>query len=343
MTNSSRMVVEAAEAPEVIARQLAANRKALDRLGTTLRDDPPRAIVTCARGSSDHAATYLKHLVETRAGVFVTSASPSVSSIYNAAPAMKDALAIGLSQSGKSPDLLATMNAAKQAGARTLALVNDPDSPLARMADTTLPLHAGAEISVAATKSFIALLAASATLVATWTRDAALYDELDRLPTLLTKAWASDWSAMVERLIDARGLYVIGRGPGFGIAQEAALKLKETCGLHAEAFSAAEVRHGPLALVGPDLPLLVFRQNDESAPGIDALVADALANGARVLVAASSEPPAGADHLFVPAAESVLAPIAAIQSFYRAAETLSRLRGFDPDRPPHLNKVTETV
>ncbi|WP_419809267.1 SIS domain-containing protein [Sphingomonas sp.] len=339
---TSRMFLEAAAAASVVARQLAANRAATDAFAAKLRADPPHVVATCARGSSDHAATYLKHLVETRAGVLVTSASPSVSSVYHAAPAMVGALAIGLSQSGKSPDLLATMTSAKAAGARTLALVNVADSPLAALADTTLPLHAGAETSVAATKSFIALLAAAAALVAAWTQDSRLSADLDGLPDLLGRAWTSDWTPLVDALADARGLYVIGRGPGFGIAQEAALKLKETCGLHAEAFSAAEVRHGPMALVGPELPLLVFRQDDASAAGIDALVADALANGARVLVA-GDRPLPGADHLFVPSAEPILAPIAAIQAFYRAADALAHRRGLDPDRPPHLNKVTETV
>lgn len=337
------MFVEAAEAPAMVARQRAANRALLDAIGGRLRDSPPSAIVTCARGSSDHAATYLKHLVETRAGVLVTSASPSVSSVYHATPAMHGALAIGLSQSGKSPDLLATMAAAKAAGAATLALVNVPDSPLAALAESTLPLHAGPETSVAATKSFIALLAASAGLVAAWTEDRALGVALDGLPDLLARSWDSDWTTLIDSLADARGLYVIGRGPGFGIAQEAALKLKETCSLHAEAFSAAEVRHGPMALVGPDLPLLVLRQDDESAAGVDSLVTDALANGARVFVAADRAPQQGADHLPMPAADPLLAPIAAIQAFYRAAEALSRRRGRDPDRPPHLNKVTETV
>lgn len=339
----SIMFAEAAEAPDVVARQLAANRPLLQAFGNTLRAATPSTVVTFARGSSDHAATYLKHLVETRVGLLVTSASPSVSSVYHAAPAMTGALAIGLSQSGRSPDLLAAMAAARDTGARTMAMVNAPDSPLAALADVALPLHAGPETSVAATKSFIALLAASAALVSAWTSDAALDTALDDLPHLLARSWQSDWSALVDALVDARGLYVIGRGPSLGIAQEAALKLKETCGLHAEAFSAAEVRHGPIALVGPDLPLLIFRQDDESADGIDALVADALAKGARVLVAAERAPLAGAEHLWVPPAEPVLTPIVAIQAFYRAANALSHRRGLDPDRPPYLNKVTETV
>ena len=138
-----------------------------------------------------------------------------------------------------------------------------------------------------------------------------------------------------------RRLYVIGRGYGLGIAQEAALKFKETCGLHAEAFSAAEVRHGPMALVGPDLPLLVFRQGDETGEGVDALVADAVARGATVLVADGASP--GAIPLPCPSAHPAIEPILQVQAFYRAVEALARARDFDPDRPPHLRKVTETL
>lgn len=340
---ATAMFAEAAEAPEAVARLLATNGELLAELGDTLRALAPRAVMTCARGSSDHAATYLKHLVETRTGVLVTSVSPSVASVYRAAPVAEQALAIGLSQSGKSPDLLAAMRAAADAGARTLALVNVADSPLAQQSDAVLPLSAGPERSVAATKSFIAMLAGSAALVAVWTQDSALRGAIDALPERLERAWECDWSALVDALAEARGLYVIGRGPGFGVAQEAALKFKETCGLHAEAFSAAEVRHGPMALVGPDFPLLVFRQDDASAAGIDALVADALGQGARVLVASDGAVPRGATWLPLPLADATLVPIAAVQAFYRAANALSVLRGFDPDRPPHLRKVTETV
>lgn len=335
------MFAEAAEAGEAVARQLAANRGLLADLAAELRARPPEAVLTCARGSSDHAATYLKHLVETRLGIVVASASPSTASLYGAAPHARDMLAIGLSQSGQSPDLLATLAAAAEAGARTLAMVNVADSPLAAQADTVLPLAAGPERSVAATKSYLATLAASAALVAAWADDAALAEAVSELPAQLSSAWACDWSPLVEALTDARGLYVIGRGPGFGAAQEAALKLKETCGLHAEAFSSAELRHGPMALVGRDFPLLVFRQRDEAAAGIDATVAEMVARGAPVLVAGVAQ--RGAIALPVPESASVTAPIVAVQAFYRAANALSLRRGLDPDRPPSLAKVTETV
>ena len=164
---------------------------------------------------------------------------------------------------------------------------------------------------------------------------------LDAAPALLDQAWQQDWSALVEGLVDARGLYVVGRGLGLGAAQEAALKFKETCGLHAEAFSAAELRHGPMALVGPDFPLLVFRQSDETQEGVDDLVAEVAARGGTVFVVGQAA--AGAIALPSTAADPAIEPMLQIQSFYRAANALSLARGLDPDRPPHLAKVTETL
>lgn len=338
--HETRMFAEAAEAADVVERQIAANAEAVASLAATLRADPPRGVVTFARGSSDHAATYGRYLIETRLKLLTTSGSPSVASVYGAAPDYSGMLAIGISQSGKSPDILAGVRTAGGAGAKTLALVNVEDSPLARDVDCCLPLHAGPELSVAATKSYIAALASQLHLVASWDEDEALLKALQSAPALLRQAWECDWTPLVEHLVKARGLYVIGRGIGLGIAQEAALKFKETCGLHAEAFSAAEVRHGPMALVGPDFPLLVFRQNDETADGVDELVADVVARGG--IVFASGGQVDGAIHLPHVSAHPAVEPLLQIQSFYRAANTISILRGFDPDRPPQLSKVTET-
>lgn len=334
------MFREAAEAPAVAARLLAANNPLVQPLGATLRANPPRAVVTCARGSSDHAATYAKYLIETSTGVVTSSAALSVSSVYAAEPKLEGVLYLAISQSGKSPDLLAAVEAAKQAGALVVALVNDVTSPLAALADHVLPLHAGPEVSVAATKSYIAALAAIAQLVAAWSQDASLATALKGLPAVLSEAWPLDWTPVAERLRGATNLYVLGRGVGFGIAQEAALKFKETCGLHAEAFSAAVVLHGPMALVQPGFPVLIFAQEDQSQTSVLDLARDLKARGVDVMLAGGE---AGAGALPTVKAHPNLEPIARIQSFYRMANALSILRGHDPDKPPHLNKVTETI
>ncbi|MBV8342247.1 MAG: SIS domain-containing protein, partial [Gammaproteobacteria bacterium] len=265
------MYREAAQAPDAVREQLQANAASVRSLAERLRAQPPRAVVTCARGSSDHAATFARYLIETRLGLLTSSAAPSVSSVYAAAPDLSGTLMLAISQSGASPDLLAAVSSARAAGARIVALVNTEASPLAQLADDLLPLRAGEERSVAATKSFIASLAAVVQLVASWSRDAQLSAALEQAPELLRGAWQLDWSAAVTRLTSARDLYVVGRGLGLAVAQEAALKLKETCSLHAEALSAAELRHGPMALVQRGFPLLIFTQDDETRAGVAAL------------------------------------------------------------------------
>ena len=338
----TRMFAEAAQAASVVRGQLAANQAGVAALAARLRTLKPRAVTTIARGSSDHASTFAKYLIETRLGLMTASAAPSVTSLYDGAPGMQGVVCLAISQSGKSPDLLQAAAAAKAAGGYVVALVNVEDSPLAALADAVIPLRAGPELSVAATKSYIASLSAITHLVACWTEDPALLEALDGLPTLLEAAWALDWSAGVEALKSAHNLFVIGRGVGFGVAQEAGLKFKETCGLHAEAFSAAEVRHGPMALVGPGFPVLAFAQGDESQAGIDELLSEFARRGAQVLAAGAADRE-GVISLPAPAAHPVLAPIGLVQSFYRMANALSVARGFDPDHPPHLHKVTETV
>jgi glucosamine--fructose-6-phosphate aminotransferase (isomerizing) len=335
------MFREAAQAPQAVRAQLAANAAQVARLAERLRKTPPRAVVTCARGSSDHAATFARYLIETRLGLLTSSAAPSVSSVYATATDLAGTLMLTISQSGASPDLLAVVAQARKAGARIVALVNAEESPLAQLADELLPLHAGPERSIAATKSFLASLAAIVQLVAAWSNDRALAAALEGVPQLLTHAWQLDWSALVTRLTAANNLYVIGRGLGLGVAQEAALKFKETCGLHAEAVSAAELRHGPMALVRAGFPLLVFSQDDESRPGITQLAAELAAQGADVLLAGTHL--AHTSELPTEAAYPVIEPLLFAQSFYRAANALSLARGYDPDAPPHLRKVTETL
>jgi glucosamine--fructose-6-phosphate aminotransferase (isomerizing) len=335
------MFHEAAQAAAVVRTQLAANAAQVAQLAERLRRTPPRAVVTLARGSSDHAATFARYLIETRLGLLTASAAPSVSSVYDAAPALAGTMMLTISQSGASPDLLAVVSRARAAGAHIVALVNAPDSPLAQLAHELLPLHAGHEQSVAATKSYIGSLAATAQLVGAWAGDVALAAALQQAPEQLARAWQRDWSAAVTRLTPASNLYVIGRGLGLGVAQEAALKLKETCGLHAEALSAAELRHGPMALVRAGFPLLVFTQNDESRTGVTQLAAELAAQGADVLLAGAQV--AGATELPTEGAHPVIEPLLFAQSFYRMANALSLARGRDPDAPPHLRKVTETL
>jgi len=335
------MYQEAVQAPLAVNTQLAQNASQLRELGARLRAEPPRAVVTCARGSSDHAATYARYLIEAHTHVLTSSAAPSVSSVYEAQSDLQGTLFIAISQSGKSPDLLAATRNAKDSGALTVALCNTIDSPLMQLVDVAVPLHAGPERSVAATKSYITSLSCIAQLLANWVEDRRLLATLPQVPEMLARAWECDWTRAVETLRGAVNLFVVARGFGLGIAQEAALKLKETCGLHAEAFSSAEVKHGPMALVRAGFPVLMFTQRDETRVGIQELSAEFAARGARVLIAGAEA--AGAISLPAIASHPVIEPLLTIQSFYRMANELALARGLDPDCPPHLNKVTETI
>ena len=341
LARSTRMFEESAEAPAAVARQLDRNRALIARLGERIRRLSPLAVVTGARGSSDNAATFAKYLIETKTATLTSSAGLSVSSVYTAHPKLDGTLFLAISQSGKSPDLLSAVQTAKDAGAFVVAIVNDEAAPLSSIAHDVIPLHAGPERSVAATKTFIASLSAIAQLVGAWCNDSALAESLAALPASLQRAWSEDWSDMTGALAPARDMYVVGRGLGFGTAQEAALKLKETCGLHAEAFSSAEIRHGPMALVRAGFPVLVFAQDDETRSGIAELAASLVGAEASVMTAGISCP--GATCLPTLATHPVLQPILIAQSFYRAANALALARGYDPDRPPLLDKITETM
>jgi glucosamine--fructose-6-phosphate aminotransferase (isomerizing) len=347
------MFQEAASASSAVRAQLQTDGAAIAAIGAAVRRLAPRAVITCARGSSDHAATFAKYLIETRAGVLTASAAPSISSVYGVVQDLRGCLFIAISQSGRSPDLLASVAAAKAAGATILVLCNNPDAPLVAAADLTIGLRAGIETSVAATKSYLAALAALIRLVAAWTLDATLESDLAGLPALMDRSWALDWSAALPPLESAAHLYVVGRGRGLGLgaAQETALKFKETCGLHAEAFSSAELRHGPYALLGPGFPALLFAQLDATRAGIEALGVELARRGLPVLIAgvqelgAAADAARGAGAVLLPtiSATAEIAPILLAQSAYRLIASLAMRRGFDPDRPAHLRKVTETV
>ncbi|HYC96244.1 MAG TPA: SIS domain-containing protein [Sphingomicrobium sp.] len=327
---------EASETPQVVERQLAANERTLAELGERLRRAPPSVVVTCARGSSDHAATYGKYLIETLLGVPVASAAPSVASLYAAPPRTQGALLIVISQSGRSPDLIATVDAYRKSGTHAVVLVNDLDSPLAAMADTLLPLHAGPELAVAATKSCIAALAGLAAIVAAWSDDAKFREALRNLPPMLEQALELDWSAAADALQGARQMFVLGRGYSFGIAQEAALKLKETCSIQAEPFSSAEVRHGPMRVIERGFPVLGLATSDSAGDDVASTAREFAERGATAFIAGQ-----GGDLPVVPG-HPALEPIAMLASFYGMAERLSLARGMDPDSPPGLAKVTST-
>ena len=337
----TRMLEECLSAPAAVARQLAADQNAYAALGESLRDAPPSSLLTVARGSSDHAAHYMAYLVMARLGRLVTSLPMSLITLYQSKIACEGLVSLAFSQSGQSPDLVAPTRFFREGGARTVAFVNAEGSPLAAAAEHVFSLHAGPENSVAATKSYIAQLVAGARVVAAWQGDEDLAAALQQLPDDLVKAAGLRWDAAVEALRGADKLFVIGRGTSLPIALEAALKFKETCGIQAEAFSGAEVKHGPMALVEEGYPLLVFAPRGPAQAGLVALAEEMRGRGARVLLAAPAGTP-GAELELACTGNEDLDPIAAIQSFYPMVEALARARGLNPDQPRHLAKVTKT-
>lgn len=336
----SLLATEAAEAPEAVRAAIAANAGPLAALARRLVASPPTFVATCARGSSDHAATYGAYILAAALGRPVASIGPSLVSIYGRAPTgLAGAVLVCVSQSGQSPDVVELAAAARTAGALVVGFINDLRSPLAAACEIVIPLLAGPERSVAATKSVLCAAAAWLQLAAAWSGDGALAGAVTELPAVLAEAAAHDWRPALRPLATASSLYVLGRGVGLGPAQEVALKLVETCRLHAQAYSTAEILHGPIALVGPGFPILALGQDDASGPGTRAVIARLVALGAEVSATLAVS---GASELPIGTMPAVLAPLAALQSFYLALPALAAARGLDADAPPHLQKVTET-
>ena len=334
------MAAELREAPDAVRRQQATSQPIADLIARCRRK-PPQLVVTCARGSSAHAATFGKHLIERHLGIPVAAAAPNIATVYGQRLRLKDQLLLTISQSGHSYDLAEFAAMAKASGALTVAIVNDVDSPLAAICDIALPMAAGPELSIAATKSFIAALAILLRVTAAWANDNALSASIERLPDRLAAATELDWSSALGVLATASSLTTIGRGPTLAIAREAALKLKETCDLHAEAFSSAEFQHGPMALVSPLYPILMFMPTDAATAGVEDLAADLRRKGAALFSAQYDEAVSGRLPALRPDHADTDA-VCLIQSFYALAIEIAARRGTDVNRPRHLQKVTRT-
>jgi glucosamine--fructose-6-phosphate aminotransferase (isomerizing) len=335
------MLTETRETPDVVRGLLDESGAAIDALAELWRNASIRTVATVARGSSDHAANFVGYLLMAQLGVVATSLPPSVITLHQAPINTQFLAALSFSQSGRSPDLIDAMTALRARGASTAALVNDMESPLAHAVQSAIDLRAGEERSVAATKSFIAQLTAGVRLLAAWSRDAGLRNAVDHLPASLDLALLADWSVGVDFFRNVDRLLVVSRGAGLFIAHEMALKLKEVCGIQAEAFSSAEVKHGPMALIDAGYPVLVMAPRGPAQAGLMAVADELRTRGGRILLAAPRDVP-GAQLPIADTPHEFLDGIAAIQSFYPMVEKLARTRGLDPDRPRHLSKVTQT-
>lgn len=329
----------------VIERLLHDPENKISQAASALRNLDPKFVTTVARGSSDHAATYLKYAIELCAKIPVASLGPSTASIYGQTLKLQQAASIIISQSGASPDIVQMAQSTKTGGALSLAITNNTNSPLADVCDHVLDMHAGIEKSVAATKTFVTSITAGLLLLAHWTNDKALLGALKMLPEQSAKAINCNWQALNEKLRDQNSLLILGRGPSMAIANEVALKFKETCQIHAEAYSSAEVLHGPVSIVEENYPILVLDGHDASHQSIVSVAQDLADQGADIFITSQSDN-GGVNISALPVISTghpITNALLLIVSFYAFVEQLSRDRGLNPDIPPKLRKVTKTL
>lgn len=347
---ATHMAAEIAESPAVVARVLSEAGPAVAEAAAAVRAARPRWASMVARGTSDHAGIYGRFLIETQLGIPVGLASPSVTTIYRAKLRWRGGLLLAISQSGQSPDIVGVTAAARAAGALTIAVTNEPDSPLADAAAHVIPCLAGNERAVAATKTYSAELAALAALVGALAPRSPLAQALGRLPDELgrvlveARAWVhGDGDELVGQIAASGRAIVASRGFDLATALEIALKLKETSRIFAEGYSTADLEHGPVALAGPAIPTLILRPDGRMGDAIDPAIRRVEASGSRPWLIGARET-ASVDRALgltfdLPEA---LSPLAFILPGQLLAEAVARSAGFDPDAPSGLTKVTRT-
>lgn len=343
---TTHIALEIATIPKLTRKLLKTGKPIAEQFGLRLRTQKPSVVTTIARGSSDHASAYLKYVIELTLGIPVASTGPSISSVYGAPMHLENAATIAISQSGESPDIIAMTQTALDGGSLVLSLTNNSTSPLAQLSDQNFNIGAGHERSVAATKTFVLSVVAGLMIIGHWKQDTDLLAALEELPTNFEKALECDWTSLTDHIASkgdqANSLYVLGRGPSFAIAQECALKFKETCQLHAEAFSSAEVLHGPISIAQNGFTALALASNGASKDSVIASSKQMANQGVDVFITSTGDQSLNA----LPSVDthhSMTDPLVQVVSFYKFIEQLSRKLGLNPDEPAHLRKVTETV
>ncbi|WP_025745920.1 SIS domain-containing protein [Kallotenue papyrolyticum] len=333
--------------PQVIARLIEREREHIRRIVASL---PPFSYaLIAARGTSDHAATYATYAWAALAGYPVALATPSLYTIYGQPPRLRDALVVGISQSGQSPDIVAVLDEGRRQGRPTLAITNDGTSPLARAADHVIELHAGAEQSVAATKTYTAQLTALALLAAAWNGDRERMAEIERLPQAVAavlEGAEQAAAARAERYRYMEQVVVIGRGFNYATAFELALKLKELTYVMANAYSSADFRHGPIATVAPGLPVVLLMPRGAPFDDLLALAEVLRQREAELLIISDDQRVRPWATTWLPLAVSVpewLSPITTILPGQLLALRLALAKRLDPDLPRGLQKVTRTL
>lgn len=339
---STLMLKETLETSSILKSQWDDNLLNRNEITDAWKKFDPYSFLTIARGSSDHAAQFFNYLVGLKLGKLTTSFTPSLISIHQTPINAAKTVSIGISQSGRSPDLVQSFSYFKQQQFETLAMVNVEKSPLADQAKYVYPLCAGEEKSVAATKSFIASLFASASLIAKFAGDTPLLQSLENHHSTMITSTSNSWTKIVDALKDTQKAMIVGRGLGLSIALEAALKLKETCHIQAEAFSSAEILHGPQAVIEEQYPLIIFALRGPSQKSLFELGAQMKQRGANVVIISDHKNDL-TDCLYSPSLHPDLDALNAIHQFYIAVNDLAQTKGLNPDSPRSLSKVTLTL
>ena len=348
MTEST-LLQEIAEQPERLRRLLIDGADEVEDVARALRRRPVRHVVIAARGSSDNAARYAQYIFGAFNRLTVTLATPSLFTRYGAPPRMDDAIVVGISQSGESPDLVAVVEEGRRQGCPTLAITNAPGSPLTAVADYTLLLRAGPERSVAATKTYTAQLLSLAMLSVAASGDARRRDELQSVPDHVASALDTNESAVAAAaatLEDAGHGVVIGRGFNYATAFEIALKAKELAYFALEPYSAADFQHGPVALIESGFGAIVVNVQGAVSGEVEDVLRAMVERGVRPVVLSNLDSSLALASAPLPLPAGIpewLSPIAAVVPGQLLAFHLSRLRGFDPDEPRGLSKVTRTT
>jgi glucosamine--fructose-6-phosphate aminotransferase (isomerizing) len=335
------------EQPAVIERLLHTRAAQIAELGGKLAARAPRYVLIAARGTSDNAARYAQYLFGARNRLTVALAAPSLFGQYASPPRLDDALVLGISQSGQSPDIVRVLEEARRQGAPTVAVTNDPNSPLAAAAADCIDLGAGVERSVAATKTYTAQLAALALLSLSMAPDAAAEAELRRLPAALAAALGADEPARAAagRLAGSQRCVVLGRGFDYATTFEIALKLKELTYVVAEPYSSADFQHGPIAMIEPGFPVVLLATGATMRPELAALRDKLRERGAALVVLGDDESIRTADDAWLPVPAGTpewLSPCVSIVPGQLLAFHVALARGLNPDEPRSLNKVTLT-
>lgn len=343
----SLMLAEIAEQPAALERTIKREAKRVARFAAKVKERGIRLIVLVARGSSDNAALFGRYVLEITTGIPVSFAAPSVHTLYHAKLDLRDALVVGISQSGEGVDINLVLENAKQCGATTLAITNEGESSMAKLTDETFLIHAGRERSVAATKTYTGQLLMFH-LLARALSDVARKDEIERIPEFAEAALGlrPKIEAMVGRYAFMNHCVVVGRGLNYANAYEFAIKLMETCYVVAERFSSADFQHGPIAMVEPSFPVFLFAPPGPTLEGMKEMLERLKTLGAEtVVISSESAALKAATHgLKIPRRiAETLSPIPYVVPAQLFAALLAAAKGINPDQPRSLSKVTRTV